>query len=123
GFSVARDEYEVGWHLYLNSLRRIKLAPKYQRQFNIAALTLKALEDKTYRGAIIASPSIPWGGGPNANEPTISGYHAVWSRDLYQVGTAFMGIGDPARANLALDYRIKAQAKSDGSLPHTSWIY
>src|SRR2546421_2414383 len=122
GFSLARDEYEAGWHLYLNSLRRIKLAPKYQRQFNIAALTLKALEDKTYRGAIIASPSIPWGGGPNANEPTISGYHVVWSRDLYQVGTAFLAMGDRASANRALDYLFKIQHKTDGSFPHNSWI-
>jgi len=43
----------------------------------MAAMVLKALEDKTYRGAIIASPATPWGGGPNANEATISGYHAV----------------------------------------------
>ena len=122
GFSAARREYESGWHAYLNSLRRIELAPKYQRQFNLAALTLKALEDKTYRGAMIASPSIPWGGGPNANEPTISGYHAVWSRDLYHVGTAFLAMGDRASANRALDYLFKVQQKADGSFPQNSWV-
>ena len=122
GFWLARHEYEAGWHLYLNSLRRIEIAPKYQRQFNIAALTLKALEDKTYRGAIIASPSIPWGGGPNANEPTSSGYHAVWSRDLYQVGTAFLAMGDRASANRALDYLFKVQQQADGSFPQNSWV-
>lgn len=122
GFSFARREYESGWHSYLNSLRRIKLARKYQPQFNLAALTLKALEDKTYRGAMIASPSIPWGGGPNANEPTISGYHAVWSRDLYQVGTAFMAMGDVAGANRALDYLFTVQQKADGSFPQNSWV-
>lgn len=121
-FSPARSEYEAGWHAYLDSLRRIKLAPRYRRQFNIAALTLKALEDKTFRGAMIASPSIPWGGGANANEPTISGYHAVWSRDLYQVGTAFLAMGDEAAANRALDYLFKVQQKSDGSFPQNSWV-
>jgi len=120
GFARVRREYEAGWHAALKSLPRVE--PKYQRQFNMAALTLKALEDKTYRGAIIASPSIPWGGGPNANEPTISGYHAVWSRDLYQVATAFLAMGDRASANRALDYLFKVQQKSDGSFPQNSWV-
>jgi glucoamylase len=85
-------------------------------------MVLKALEDKTHRGAIIASPSIPWGGGPNANEPTISGYHAVWSRDLYQAATAFDAMGDRAAANRALDYLFKIQQKTDGSFPQNTWV-
>ncbi|HEV7745505.1 MAG TPA: glycoside hydrolase family 15 protein [Pyrinomonadaceae bacterium] len=120
GFTRIRREYEAGWHAYLNTV--LKVEPQYQQQFNVAALTLKALEDKTYRGAMIASPSIPWGGGPNANEPTISGYHAVWSRDLYQVATAFLAMGDRASANRALDYLFNVQQKSDGSFPQNSWV-
>jgi glucoamylase len=85
-------------------------------------MVLKALEDKTYRGATIASPSIPWGGGPNANEPTISGYHAVWSRDLYQVATAWYAMGDRAAAGRALDYLFLVQQKADGSFPQNSWV-
>ena len=42
---------------------------------------LKALEDKTYRGAMIASPSNPWGGGQMLTNHD-QGYHAVWSRIL-----------------------------------------
>jgi glucoamylase len=122
GFPETRREYESGWHAYLASLRPMVIAPTYTTQFNIAAMTLKALEDKTYRGAMIASPSIPWGGGPNANEPTISGYHAVWSRDLYHVGTAFLAMGDRAAANRALDYLFKVQQKADGSFPQNSWV-
>lgn len=120
GFARARREYAAGWRAYLRPLRRVE--PKYQPQFNMAALTLKALEDKTYRGAMIASPSVPWGGGPNANEPTVSGYHAVWSRDLYQVATAFLAMGDRASANRALDYLFKVQQKPDGSFPQNSWV-
>lgn len=119
GFARVHREYETGWHTYLKSLMRVE--PKYQRQFNMAALILKALEDKTYRGAMIASPSIPWGGGANANESTISGYHAVWSRDLYQVATAFQAMGDHASANRALDYLFKIQQRPDGSFPQNSW--
>lgn len=120
GFSRVSREYEAGWHAYLKSVRRVEA--KYQRQFNMAAMVLKGLEDKTYRGAMIASPSIPWGGGPNANEPTISGYHAVWSRDLYQVATAFLALGDRASARRALDYLFKVQQKPDGSFPQNSWV-
>ncbi|MEP6636510.1 MAG: glycoside hydrolase family 15 protein [Acidobacteriota bacterium] len=120
GFEGARREYYRGWRAYLGTLRRVE--PKYQRQFNMAAMVLKGLEDKTYRGAMIASPSIPWGGGQNANEPTISGYHAVWARDLYQVATAFIAMGDRASANRALDYLLRVQQKPDGSFPQNSWV-
>src|SRR5882672_4144504 len=120
GFARARREYEAGWHSYQKSLPEVEA--KYQQQFNISAMVLKALEDKTYRGAMIASPSIPWGGGPNANEPTISGYHAVWARDLYQVATAFLAMGDRAAANRGLDYLFKVQQKPDGSFPQNSWV-
>jgi glucoamylase len=120
GFERVQREYESGWHRYVATLPTVE--PKYQRQFTMSAMVLKALEDKTYRGAFIASPSIPWGGGPNANEPTISGYHAVWSRDLYQVATAFGAMGDRAAANRALDYLFKIQQKTDGSFPQNSWV-
>lgn len=120
GFARARREYEARWHSYAASLHRVE--PKYERQFNMAAMVLKALEDKTYRGAIIASPSTPWGGGSNANEPTISGYHAVWSRDLYQVATALYAIGDRATATRALNYLFAVQQKPDGSFPQNSRV-
>lgn len=120
GFKTARKEYERGWHAYTKTLPRV--GAKHQAQFNMAAMVLKGLEDKTYRGAMIASPSIPWGGGPNANEPTTSGYHAVWSRDLYHVATAFLAMGDRASARRALDYLFKVQQKPDGSFPQNSWV-
>ncbi|MEP6920163.1 MAG: glycoside hydrolase family 15 protein [bacterium] len=120
GFVKTRREYQAGWHEYLDHLTEPE--PKYQQQFNFAAMAIKGLEDKTYRGAMIASPSIPWGGGPNANEATTSGYHAVWSRDLYQVATAFLAMGDRASADRALDYLFKVQQKPDGSFPQNSWV-
>ena len=120
GFDAARSEYEAGWRDYVKTLPVVE--KKYQRQFNMAAMVLKALEDKTYRGAFIASPSIPWGGGQNANEATISGYHAVWSRDLYQVATALNVIGDHPAANRALDYLFNLQQRADGSFPQNSWL-
>jgi glucoamylase len=119
-FERARLEYDAGWHQYVASLRPI--GPKYRVQYNVAAMLLKALEDKTYSGAGIASPSIPWGGGPNANEPTVSGYHAVWSRDLYHAATAFLAMGDQASAERALDYLFQVQQKPDGTFPQNSRV-
>ena len=120
GFAKARAEYEQGWHDYLKTLRRVE--PKYQAQYDMAAMVLKAHEDKTYRGAMIASLSVPWGGGANANEPNVGGYHLVWARDLYQVATAFMALGDKASAARALDYLFRVQQKPDGSFPQNSWL-
>jgi glucoamylase len=120
GFARARAEYESGWREYVRTLRSV--APQYQRQFDAAAMVLKAHEDKTYRGAMIASLTIPWGGGADANEPNVGGYHLVWSRDLYQVATAFYALGDKSSADRALDYLLRVQQKPDGSFPQNSWL-
>jgi glucoamylase len=119
GFEAVSREYEGGWESYVATLPRID---KHQHQFNMAAMVLKGLEDKTFRGASIASPSSPWGGGANANEATISGYHAVWARDLYHVATAFDAMGDRVTANRLLDYLFRVQQKRDGSFPQNSWV-
>jgi len=120
GFELCRSQYDSGWHAYVSSLRQVR--SNHTAQLNMAAMVLKALEDKTYRGAFIASPSIPWDGGPNANEPTVSGYHAVWARDLYHIAIALAAIGDQAAANRALDYLFKVQQRPDGSFPQNSRV-
>lgn len=120
GFETCEAEYKKGWRDYLKTIRKVGL--KYQAQFNMAAMILKAHEDKTYRGANVASLSVPWGGGENANEPNVSGYHTVWSRDLYQVATAFIAMGDREAAKRALNYLFTVQQKADGSFPQNSWL-
>ena len=120
GFAAVRSDYEAGWRQYVSGLPRIE--DQYVAQFYMSAMVLRSLEDKTFRGAVIASPSSPWGGGPNANEATTSGYHAVWSRDLYHVATAFMALGDYASANRLVDYLFRVQQKPDGSFPRNTWV-
>lgn len=120
GFIKSLAQYEKGWANYVKTLPKVDL--KYQGQFNMAAMQLKALEDKTHRGANIASLTVPWGGGENANENTVGGYHLVWSRDLYQVFTAYMALGDKAAAERALDFLFKVQQRPDGSFPQNSWL-
>ncbi len=119
GFAKCLAEYEKGWADYVKTLPKVE--PKYQAQFNMAAMVLKAFEDKSYPGGNVASLSVPWGGGNNGNETT-TGYHLVWSRDLYQVATAQMALGDKAAAIRALEYLFKYQQRSDGSFPQISWL-
>lgn len=120
GFVNPFNDYVKGWSNYVKTLPKVE--PKYQAQFNMAAMILKAHEDKTKRGANIASLTIPWGGDKNANENTVGGYHLVWSRDLYQVATAFMALGDTGAANRALDFLFDVQQKADGSFPQNSFL-
>lgn len=120
GYEKTFQDYQKGWFDYLKSIPQIDA--KYRAQFNMAAMVLKAQEDKTVHGANVASLTIPWGGGVNANEDVGGGYHLVWSRDLYHVFTAYLALGDKAAAGRALDFLFKIQQKEDGSFPQNSWL-
>ena len=120
GFLRSRFDYEYEWSEYLGRLP--KIAPRYRAQFQMAAMVLKTFEDKSVRGANVASLSIPWGGGQNANEDVGGGYHLIWSRDLYHVFTAYLALGDRDAANRALDFLFNIQQKPDGSFPQNSWL-
>jgi len=76
-----------------------------------SAMVLKAQEDKTHAGALIASLSNPWGETVSAKEGS-TGYKAVWVRDFYQVAMAFMALGDTATAKTAFEYLEKVQVSS-----------
>lgn len=120
GFQACSRDYDDGWRRVVRNLP--KVGPKYQAQFNLAALVLKAHEDKTFRGANVASLSSPWITGSAANEPHVGGYHLVWPRDLYHVATAYIALGDTAAANRALNYLFNVQQREDGSFPQITWI-
>src|SRR5262249_28169739 len=120
GFTASRKEYELGWHQYVSTLKQVE--PRYRRQYQISAMVLKAHEDKTHPGAIVASITIPWGNDLDASKEDIGGYHLVWARDLYEVATAFLAMGDWAAAERALRYFFETQQKPDGSFPQNSWL-
>jgi len=119
-FSTVQADYVQGWTDYLRGLRPI--AEKYRAQFQLAAMVLKAHEDKTFPGAMIASMSIPWGFAVPADKSSVGGYHLIWARDLYEVATALWVAGDHAAAERALDYLFNVQQKPDGSFPQNSWL-
>ncbi len=120
GFAATRSEYERGWHQYVSTLKPVEA--RYRRQYQISAMVLKTHEDKTHRGAIAASLTIPWGNDVDAGKEDVGGYHLVWARDLYEVATAFLAMGDRKAAERALNYLFETQQKSDGSFPQNSWL-
>jgi glucoamylase len=124
GFNRVASEYAEGWNKYLQSLRPAPptLSRQQERQlYAVSAMVLVASEDKTYRGAFIASPSIPWAFGTGLINPS-GPYHGVWSRDLYETATALMADGDLNGAGRALDYILNIQEKEDGSCPQNTMV-
>lgn len=93
--------YSGGWDGYVNGLRAAPASvsndARRRRAYYVAAMSLHAAEDKTFRGASVAGFATPWGdftNGDNLND----GYHRVWGRDLYQQATGLIAAGDSAQA-------------------------
>jgi glucoamylase len=120
GFSSVSAQYAEGWHAYAQTLRRVNA--RYEREFRLAAMVLKAHEDKTFTGAMVASMSIPWGFSVKADTPNVAGYRLVWARDLYEIATGLLAAGDRGTAERALNYLFTVQQKSDGSFPQNTWV-
>ncbi|KZN68283.1 glucan 1,4-alpha-glucosidase [Pseudoalteromonas luteoviolacea CPMOR-1] len=121
-----QGEY-IGWEDYLASLEPMQRLANYTtdsgKLLNVSALVLKAQEDKTHAGALIASLSNPWG-DTVAAEQGHTGYKAVWVRDFYQVAMAFMAMGDPDTALTAFEYLEKVQVMdgTPGNQGDTGWF-
>jgi glucoamylase len=120
GAGKVERAYERGWARYLHGLRRAPAAAD-RTTYDVSVMTLAASEDKTYRGAYVASPTMPWAWGTGLENPS-GAYHLVWARDLYQIATALLAAGDRAGARRALDYLFLRQQKPDGSFPQNSTV-
>lgn len=98
--------------------------------YRASVAVLKSLEDKSFPGAFIASPSVPWGlikvdnsreTSPQRTQMTraevpeaeaakgMGGYHLVWPRDLYQMAESFIALGDLDTARASLRYLEEIQ--------------
>jgi glucoamylase len=122
GFPAVAGAYARDWRGYLAGLRQppSSLRGDAQRDlYRVSAMVLAASEDKTHRGAYVASHAMPWAFG--RDDPS-GPYHLVWSRDLYQIATALALAGDTAGANRALDFLFDVQQKPDGSFPQNSRV-
>jgi glucoamylase len=129
GFAAAETAYDAGWRAYRATLkdapRSVASDARLRRLYDQSVLVLAASEDKTYRGASIAAPSMAWIWGTLTLEPDrrFSGpYHLVWPRDLYHAATAQQAAGDDAAADRLLDYLWQVQ-KPAGDWWQNTFVY
>ncbi len=117
GFTSQRDAYAAGWHRYLATLKPVPAsAAQSATEYHVSQMVLAASEDKTYRGGFVAAPGRPWAWANGLQSLAV--YHAVWSRDLYEIATALIAMGDSAAANRALDYLFNVQQRTRTAPTH-----
>lgn len=123
GFRAVDADFRRGWRRYLNRLRPSASGLRHPRTYLSSAMVLAASEDKEYRGATIASPSMPWAWGRLTIDDPSAAYHLVWPRDSYQFATAFIAMGDRAAAHRILDFTFRRQQQEDGSFTQNTTVW
>jgi glucan 1,4-alpha-glucosidase len=118
--------YQAGWRSYDARLHRPgRVTPELARTYDLSANVLKASEDKTFPGAIVASLASPWGQAVAAgnNDLTYFGsYREVFARDLYETFTGLLLDGDLATARDTVRFLFERQQLADGSMPRNSLV-
>ena len=101
GFGAVRRAALKGWRDWAADvvIDAPDLPPDCIAEARRSAAVLRAHEDRTFPGAIVASLSVPWG----SSHGDLGGYHLVWARDAVNSGLALLatGQGDDARRMLA----------------------
>jgi len=126
--------YTAGWAAYDESLRppgrAFRGLPPDSRQaltraYYLSANVLKASEDKTFPGAVVASLASPWGqavAAGSANLTYFGSYREVFARDLYETFTGLLLDGDVATARDTVRFLFERQQLPDGSMPRNSLV-
>jgi glucan 1,4-alpha-glucosidase len=134
GFKKALKASTKGWDDYDATLRTPpkklpgignQRAAELDGAYYVNANVLKASEDKTFPGAIVASMTSPWGQAISAGDPAntyFGSYREVFARDLYEIWTGLMADGDVATARAATLFLFDRQQQADGSMPRNSLV-
>ncbi|KAB1188272.1 MULTISPECIES: glycoside hydrolase family 15 protein [Haloferax] len=125
GYETVRGAYSDSWEEFLSDKELPSSVTSHSdltAQYKTCLMSLRAVEDKTYLGAGIASPSVPWGEVVPAEESKGYGYNFVWSRDLYQVFTVFEAVGDIETSIDALEYIYTHQQDDRGFIPQNTYL-
>ena len=134
GFDTAFNAYKSGWNAYdatLTNPRVEKLAVSAAQRkqlkdaYYLSANVIKASEDKTFPGAIVASLASPWGQAVSAGDPNntyFGSYREVFARDLYESWTGLVAAGDLDTARDATLFLFERQQLPDGSFPRNSLV-
>jgi glucan 1,4-alpha-glucosidase len=133
-WGTMRDAYRSGWTNYdatlappPNQLTGLGQAQVHQlsAEYYLSANVIKASEDKTFPGAIVASLASPWGQAISAGDPNntyFGSYREVFARDLYEAWTGLVADGDLATARDAVTFLFDRQQQADGSMPRNSLV-
>jgi glucoamylase len=134
-FEKTLAAYRQDWKSYDASLvkpRTEKLAgikggdqKQLEDEYYVSANVIKASEDKTFPGAIVASLASPWGQAISAGDPAntyFGSYREVFARDLYEAWTGLVADGDVATARDATLFLFQRQQLPDGSMPRNSLV-
>lgn len=128
-FSALFEPFEISWERQItawtqwltNCMARSSVPPDLpalcRDQFRLSAMVLRAHQDKTYLGAMVASLSIPWGNTRAEHE----GYHLVWPRDLVECAGALLAVGATREAGNTLRYLLATQ-QDDGRWNQNQWL-
>jgi glucoamylase len=134
GFGRALVGYAAGWVGYDVGLVPPPLrfpgldaaaARELRRVYYLSANVLKASEDKTFPGAVVASLASPWGQAVSAGDPNntyFGSYREVFARDLYETFTGLLLAGDRATARATVRFLFERQQLPDGSMPRNSLV-
>ncbi|MET0476352.1 MAG: glucan 1,4-alpha-glucosidase, partial [Actinomycetota bacterium] len=134
GFGRALARYAAGWVGYDAGLNAPPLrfpglgaaaARELRRVWYLSANVLKASEDKTFPGAVVASLASPWGQAVSAGDPNntyFGSYREVFARDLYETFTGLLLGGDHATARDTVRFLFERQQLPDGSMPRNSLV-
>jgi glucoamylase len=126
GFSSLESSFESGWHSWISGLNAppasVTGSSQLKQQYYLSLMEIKADEDKTYVGGFIAAPTDPWGTSISANSAGDHGYHAVWTRDEYEMASALLAAGDSTDANAALQYIFQYEEESSGAVKQNTFL-
>ncbi|HVN44701.1 MAG TPA: glycoside hydrolase family 15 protein [Steroidobacteraceae bacterium] len=120
-FEISWERQLVSWTRWHSSceheLACAGLPAECAEQVRTSTMVLRAHQDKTYPGAMVASLSVPWG---NTREER-AGYHLVWPRDLVESSGALLAVGAVREARNTLRY-LHATQHADGHWSQNQWL-
>jgi glucoamylase len=130
-------KYALGWAAYDLKLRQPprsfaglsrQQADDLRAAYWLSVNVVKASEDKTFPGAVVASLASPWGQAvsagdmPDGKAPYFGSYREVFARDLYEAYTGVLTAGDLATARDTVRFLFDRQQQPDGRMPRNSLL-
>jgi len=120
------QRYADGWRDYDAKLRKVDGSDRsaYLHSVNV----LKASEDKTFKGAVVASLGSPWGQAVSAGDSPggkavyFGSYREIFARDLYESFSGLLAAGDLGTARSTVTWLFSRQQQPDGRFPRNSML-